>query len=98
MCRCLLLPWLIFSMMGLIILGCPIVIFFSLLGTYLLLQVCHYTRAIISFLLYTHKGLFLPALLSYSTPTLLVLVAMSLWLTVLAAYWALGNKYYESVR
>ena len=41
---------------------------------------------------------FLPALLSFSTPTLLVLVAMSIWLTVLAAYWALGNKYHESVR
>jgi len=74
--RCLLLPWLILSMMELIILGCPAVVFFSLLGTYLLVQ-----------------GLFLPALLSFSTPTLLVLVAMSIWLTVLAAYWALGTKY-----
>merc|ERR1711981_1555867 len=74
--RCLLLPWLILSMMELIILGCPTVIFFSLLGAYLLLQ-----------------GLFLPALLSFSTPTLLVLVAMSIWLTVLAAYWALGAKH-----
>merc|ERR1712013_76727 len=42
--RCLLLPWLILSMMELIILGCPAVVFFS-------------------------------------TPPLLVLVAMSIWLT-----------------
>jgi len=76
--RCLLLPWLILSMLELIILGCPTVIFFSLLGTYLLAQ-----------------GLFLPALLSFSTPTLLVLLAMAIWLTVLAAYWALGVKYFE---
>jgi len=76
--RCLLLPWLILSMMELIILGCPTVIFFSLLGTYLLVQ-----------------GLFLPALLSFSTPTMLVLLAMSIWLTVLAAYWAMDTKYYE---
>jgi len=76
--RCLLLPWLIMSMLELIILGCPAVIFFSLLGTYLLVQ-----------------GLFISSLLSFSTPTLLVLLAMSIWLTVLAAYWALGVKYYE---
>jgi len=76
--RCLLLPWLILSMMELIILGCPTVIFFSLLGTYLLVQ-----------------GLFLPSILSFSTPTLLVLLAMAIWLTVLAAYWALGAKYFD---
>ena len=33
--------------------------------------------------------MFLPALLAFSTPTLLVLAAMAVWLTVLAAYWAL---------
>ena len=53
-------------------------------GICLFLSNCH---------LYHVKGLFLPALLSFSTPTLLVLVAMSIWLTVLAAYWALGTKY-----
>ena len=53
-------------------------------GIYLFMIICQ---------LYHIKGLFLPALLSFSTPTLLVLVAMSIWLTVLAAYWALGNKY-----
>jgi len=73
--RCLLLPWLILSMLQLILLGCPTVIFFSLLGTYLLLQ-----------------GQFLTSLMSFSTPTFLVLIAMTVWLTVLAAYWALGSK------
>jgi len=73
--RCLLVPWLLFTMLQIILLGCPTVIFFSLLGTYLLLQ-----------------GQFLFSLLSFSTPTFLVLVAMSLWLTVLAAYWALAAK------
>ena len=43
------------------------------------------------------QGLFLPALLSFSTPTMLVLVAMSIWLTVLAAYWAMNTKYFEEV-
>ena len=33
-------PWLVISMVELIALGCPAVIGFSLLGTYLLLQVC----------------------------------------------------------
>jgi len=73
--RCLLLPWLILSMLQLILLGCPTVIFFSLLGTYLLLQ-----------------GQFLTSLMSFSTPTFLVLIAMTIWLTVLAAYWALASK------
>merc|ERR1740123_2411842 len=68
-----LLPWL--SELQIILLGCPTVISFSLLGTYLLLQ-----------------GQFLFSLLSFSTPTFLVLVAMSIWLTVLAAYWALAAK------
>ena len=39
LCRCLLLPWLLFTMLQIILLGCPTVISFSLLGTYLLLQV-----------------------------------------------------------
>lgn len=73
--RCLLLPWLLVSMLQLILLGCPTVIFFSLLGTYLLLQ-----------------GQFLLSLISFSTPTFLVLVVMTVWLTVLAAYWSLGSK------
>jgi len=73
--RCLLLPWLILSMLELVVLGCPTVIFFSLLGVYLLRQ-----------------GLFFPAIFSFSAPTLLVLVAMACWLTVLAAYWALGRR------
>lgn len=73
--RCLVLPWLILSMLELVILGCPTVIFFSLLGVYLLRQ-----------------GLFLPAVFSFSAPTFLVLVAMACWLTVLAAYWALGRR------
>jgi len=73
--RCLLLPWLILSMLELVVLGCPTVIFFSLLGVYLLRQ-----------------GLFIPAVFSFSAPTLLVLVAMACWLTVLAAYWALGRR------
>merc|ERR1719232_943161 len=58
--RCLLLPWLLFTMVQIILLGCPTVISFSLL--------------------------------SFSAPTFLVLVAMSVWLTVLAAYWALAAK------
>ena len=37
--RCLALPWLIFSMLEILILGCPAVIFFSLLGIYLYIQV-----------------------------------------------------------
>jgi len=73
--RCLVLPWLILSMLELVILGCPTVIFFSLLGVYLLRQ-----------------GMFFPAVFSFSAPTLLVLVAMAAWLTVLAAYWALGRR------
>jgi len=73
--RCLLLPWLILSMLELVVLGCPTVIFFSLLGVYLLRQ-----------------GLFIPAVFSFSAPTLLVLIAMACWLTVLAAYWALGRR------
>ena len=52
-------------------------------GKCLFLIICHNHHV---------KGLFLPALLSFSTPTLLVLVAMSIWLTVLAAYWALAAK------
>ena len=32
-------PWLLFTMLQIILLGCPTVISFSLLGTYLLLQV-----------------------------------------------------------
>jgi len=80
--RCLLLPWLIISMVELILLGCPTVICFSLLGAYLLIQ-----------------GLFLPAILSFSTPTLLVLLAMAIWLTVLAAYWALKPaKQYQEIK
>lgn len=74
--RCFLLPWLVISMMELIILGCPTVIFFSLLGTYLLVQ-----------------GLILPAIVSFSTPTVLVLIAMTVWLTVLASYWSLGRRH-----
>ena len=58
-------------------------------GNCLFLIICHNHHV---------KGLFLPALLSFSTPTLLVLVAMSIWLTVLAAYWALGTKYSGLVR
>jgi len=73
--RCLLLPWLVLSMMEILLLGCPTVIFFSLLGVYLLAQ-----------------GLMVPAILSFSAPTFLVLVAMVIWLTVLASYWALGRK------
>jgi len=73
--RCLVLPWLILSMLELVVLGCPTVIFFSLLGVYLLRQ-----------------GMFFPAIFSFSAPTLLVLVAMAAWLTVLAAYWALGRR------
>jgi len=73
--RCLLLPWLVLAMMEIVILGCPTVIFFSLLGVYLLRQ-----------------GLFLSAIFSFSTPTVLVLIAMAVWLTVLAAYWALGRQ------
>ena len=42
--RCLALPWLIFSMLEILILGCPAVIFFSLLGIYLYIQVHLYTR------------------------------------------------------
>ena len=38
------------------------------------------------------QGQFLFSLLSFSAPTFLVLVAMSVWLTVLAAYWALAAK------
>ena len=38
------------------------------------------------------QGQFLLSLVSFSTPTFLVLVAMAVWLTVLAAYWALGSK------
>ena len=37
--RCLVVPWLLVSILQLVLLGCPTVIFFSLLGTYLLLQV-----------------------------------------------------------
>jgi len=73
--RCLLLPWLVLSMMEILILGCPTVIFFSLLGTYFLAQ-----------------GLIMPAILSFSTPTMLVLIAMTIWLTVLVAYWSLGRQ------
>jgi len=73
--RCLVLPWLILSMLELVVLGCPTVIFFSLLGVYLLRQ-----------------GMLAPAIFSFSAPTLLVLVAMAAWLTVLAAYWALGRR------
>jgi len=73
--RCLLLPWLLVYMIQLILLGCPIVISFSLLGTYLLLQ-----------------GEFLLSLASFSMPTFLVLMAMAIWLTVLAAFWTLGAK------
>lgn len=73
--RCLVLPWLILSMLELVILGCPTVIFFSLLGVYLLRQ-----------------GLLIAAIFSFSAPTLLVLLAMAAWLTVLAAYWALGKR------
>jgi len=71
----LLLPWLLVTLLQLILLGCPTVIFFSLLGTYLLL-----------------KEQFILSLVSFSAPTFLVLVAMCLWLTVLAAYWSLGAK------
>ena len=42
--RCLALPWLIFSMLEILILGCPAVIFFSLLGIYLYIQVNFYTQ------------------------------------------------------
>ncbi len=37
--RCLVLPWLVVSVLEILLLGCPTVIFFSLLGTYLLVQV-----------------------------------------------------------
>jgi len=36
--RCLLLPWLIFSMLEILVLGAPTVIFFSILGIYLYVQ------------------------------------------------------------
>jgi hypothetical protein len=39
MFRCLVLPWLVVSLLEILLLGCPTVIFFSLLGTYLLVQV-----------------------------------------------------------
>ena len=42
--RCLALPWLIFSMLEILILGCPAVIFFSLLGIYLYIQVNFYAQ------------------------------------------------------
>jgi hypothetical protein len=29
---------------------------------------------------------------------MLVLLAMTIWLTVLAAYWAMDSKYFEEVR
>ena len=98
LCRCLMFPWLVISMMELIALGCPAVIGFSLLGTYLLLQVCttHFRSGTLFHSanrtgtnLSLVQGMFLPALLAFSTPTLLVLAAMAVWLTVLAAYWAL---------
>merc|ERR1712168_390344 len=38
------------------------------------------------------QGLILPAILSFSTPTVLVLIAMTVWLTVLAGYWSLGRN------
>ena len=77
-------------MLQLILLGCPTVIFFSLLGTYLLLQVhvLHFQQGVTTLL----QGQFLTSLMSFSTPTFLVLIAMTVWLTVLAAYWALGSK------
>lgn len=72
--KCLVLPWLVLSLLQILILGCPTVIFFSLLGTYLLVQ-----------------GMLIPAICSFSTPSLLVLVSMLVWLTVLAAYWNLNR-------
>ena len=45
-------------------------------------NVCHFSL----------KEQFLPSLISFSTPTFLVLIAMTIWLTVLAAYWSLGSK------
>lgn len=36
--RCLALPWLIFSLLEIFVLGCPTVIFFSLLGIYLYVE------------------------------------------------------------
>ena len=38
------------------------------------------------------KGEFLLSLASFSMPTFLVLLAMAIWLTVLAAFWSLGAK------
>ena len=78
-------------MLQLILLGCPTVIFFSLLGTYLLLQVLTMITSTTLIMTMT-QGQFLLSLVSFSTPTFLVLVAMAVWLTVLAAYWALGSK------
>ena len=86
-------PWLLVSMLQLILLGCPTVIFFSLLGTYLLLQVLTMiTSTTLTMTMTMTQGQFLLSLVSFSTPTFLVLVAMAVWLTVLAAYWALGSK------
>ncbi len=35
------------------------------------------------------QGMFIPAICSFSTPSLLVLLSMLVWLSVLAAYWNL---------
>ena len=37
------------------------------------------------------QGMLVPAICSFSTPSLLVLISMLVWLTVLAAYWNLGK-------
>jgi len=72
--RCLALPWLVFSLISILILGCPAVIFFALLGLYLF-----------------GEGLMIPAILSFSAPTVLVSICLALWLVVLIAYRKMGK-------
>jgi len=74
--RCLALPWLILSLLEIIVLGIPTVIFFSLLGIYLYVE-----------------NLLIPAVVSFSAPGVLVLISLTAWFIVLAAYLgSMGKK------
>ena len=78
--RVLMLPWLLVSMLELILLGGPLVLVTDVLVLHLL----------------SVQGHLLPSLLLTNLPALLTILLMSTWCLVLAAYVSLGQPHLPS--
>ena len=99
-CRlsCLLLPWLVVSMVEVVVLAVPATIFCSLLGLYLYCKVAPgylYPGLTLALPL---QGILVASVVVVAVPASLLLVSLVTWLTVLAAYLRSPRKQEEQVQ